>query len=162
MKIKKCKYCRILFSPVFSSLQQTCSVACALKYSKEKRKIKHDKLIDYLKPDKQIKKADALFQKKGKELYPRSIISEEPTEVIHHRIYKSQSNNLRYDFDNAIPLTVKEHDQIHNRKSGSLLLAEIDAIKGTKWLENLIKKSKVIKKFTNEYLENIIEKLKKE
>jgi len=158
IKQKKCKQCRTLFKPR-NTLQTCCSWICAIKYAREKKKIKHQKLVDYLKPEKQVKKADALFQKAGKLLYPKSIISGKSTEVIHHRIYKSQSNNLRYDFDNAIPLTVKEHDQLHNRKSGSLVLAQIDAVKGTKWLDNLIKKSRIIRKFTPEYIEKIIKKL---
>ena len=59
------------------------------------------------------RKADKLYQKAYIPTKPRSIVSGEPAEVLHHFIPKSQSNNLRYDPDNGIPLTNKEHCRHH-------------------------------------------------
>lgn len=107
--------------------------------------------------DRLRRKADALFQEVNKRLKPVSILSGKPTEVIHHRIRKSESNNLRYYLPNGVPLTDTEHKAIHNRGNSTEL--EIDAKMGEEWTKDLLEKRGVIVKLTDEYLEGIIKQL---
>ena len=104
------------------------------------------------------KRADQLFQIRGREKYPVSIISGEPTEVGHHFIPKSQSNNLRYDFDNYIPLTNKEHCR-HHLSGDPSIVSTIVLKRGSKWYDDLNLRRHIIRKHTKEYLEGIIESL---
>ena len=127
---------------------------------RQRKKIKHQKLLDYVKPDKQVRKSDALFQKAGKLKYPKSIISGEPTQVIHHWIFKSQATNTRYDLDdNAIPLTIVEHDIIHNRTKRSVLETQITLSKGEDWQRRILDKSTVFQKMNEEFVNNAIYRL---
>lgn len=105
-------------------------------------------------------RADHLFQIKCRELKPYSIISGEPTEVIHHFVLKSQSNNLRYSFDNGIPLTNKEHCR-HHLSGDPTIVATIVLKYGQKWFDKLQLKRHIIQKNTKEYLEGVIESLSK-
>ena len=59
------------------------------------------------------KECDTLMQEVGKLKYPRSLISDFPTNVMHHYVPKSVSSRLRYDWDNLIPLTNGEHNRLH-------------------------------------------------
>lgn len=102
-----------------------------------------------------IIKADKLYQIKLIALYPTSIISGKPTEVIHHFIYKSQSNNLRCDKDNGIPLTHKEHCQ-HHLSGDPAIVATIIKKKGQKWFDNLQLKRRIVCKLNKGYLLQII------
>ena len=104
------------------------------------------------------KKADKLFQVQLIKLMPRSIISGEPTEVIHHYIYKSQSNNLRYDIDNGIPLTNKEHCR-HHLSGDPSIVAGIIAVRGIEWHDSLQKKRRTICHLNKGYLQETITRL---
>lgn len=104
------------------------------------------------------KRADALYQIRCRELKPVSIISGEPTEVIHHFVPKSQSNNLRYDMSNGIPLTCGEHFR-HHTCGDPIIMSTIIAKNGLAWSNLLNKKRHIICKHTKEYLEGIIESL---
>jgi len=159
-KSKKCKSCGQEFIQ-YNSLQTRC-LKCLIKRVRERKLKKRKSFIQYIKPDKLKRKADRLFQKVGKKKFPRSIISGKPTEVIHHFIYKSSSNAVRYDWDNAIPLTNQEHQKIHENKNQGSITLEVVAKKGEEWQKRLLEKSKERVKLTESYLENIIEKLKEE
>lgn len=80
---------------------------------------------------------DTLFQSVGKRKFPKSIVSGKPTEVIHHFHPKHTSNVLRYDWDNAIPLTRGEHFEHHN-KSNPEIHAKVIKVKGWKWHDRLL------------------------
>jgi len=121
-----------------------------------KRKTTHK--VNHEEIEKLRDRADALFQIRGKEMFSVSIISGEPVQVIHHFIYKSQAKSLRYDFDNAIPLTNSEHCR-HHQSGDPTIVAEILRKKGLKWEEGLQKKRHLLTKHTKEYLESVIERL---
>jgi len=104
------------------------------------------------------KQADCLFQIRMKEKYPYSVLSGQPTEVIHHFVPKSQSNNLRYDEKNACPCTNGEHFRHHNVGDPSLSIAFIKD-RGQKWIDDLNFRRHQICKHTKQYLEEIINDL---
>ena len=158
-KTKICKYCGKEFR-AFSPLQQVCDYRCAMKLVKTKKKTKLQKMRKQagLENDRLRKKADALFQEVCKKLYPKSAIDNAPTEVIHHYIYKSDSHNTRYDTDNAVPLTVDQHYNIHNGKHKGTLNAQASIWLGEK-LQRLEQKSRITCKLSDEYLEEVIERL---
>lgn len=104
------------------------------------------------------KLADSLFQEAGKKLFPISVTGE-PTEVIHHFVPKSQSNNLRYDFLNACPSTNGWHYRHHYTSDPTLS----DAFRkkfGQKRIDYLTKQRHIPIKQTRERLEKVIEELK--
>ena len=158
VKKKKCKVCGDLF-PVFNSTQTVCSPKCALKLVKEQKEKKKASMYKISGRDieKLRHKADALYQQVGKKLHPKSILSGAPTQVIHHRIKKSESNNLRYYLPNGVPLTNIEHDSIHSR--GKSVELDIDAKMGNDWTNDLLEKRRIIRKLNKEYLEEVIEEL---
>ena len=108
---------------------------------------------------KLIKEADKLFQLKMIKLKPESIISGQPTEVIHHFVEKGQSKNLRYDGDNGIPLTNKEHCQ-HHLSGDPMIVITIKEKMGQKWLDDIQERRRIDCKFNIGYIKGIIEKLK--
>jgi len=148
MKTRICKGCGLPLLKPTSSLQSVHNYNCLKKWNKTKVKTKEQKLRKQagLDVDAQRRKCDALFQQVGKLLNPRSIISGDRTEVIHHRIKKSESNNLRYCLENGVPLTNTEHGSID--KGNSSIELEIDAKMGQKWLDFLNLKRRIIYKLT--------------
>jgi hypothetical protein len=107
---------------------------------------------------KLIEKADKLYQLKLIQEKPKSIVSGEPTEIIHHFIPKSQSNNLRYDEKNGVPLTHAEHFA-HHTKGDPEIVTTIVKVNGVKWYNDLQIRRRVICKLNVAYLKCIIEKL---
>ena len=102
-------------------------------------------------------RADALFQKSGKMMFPVSVTGE-PTEVIHHYVPKSQSNNLRYNFKNACPSTNGWHYRHHEYGDPTLS----DAFKkkfGQKRIDYLTEQRRINITHTEEYLNEVIEEL---
>lgn len=104
------------------------------------------------------KLADSLYQIRMKEKYPVSIISGLPVEVIHHYCPKSQSNNLRYDEINAIPLTNGEHFR-HHTCGDPIIISTILKKRGPEWEDDINLRRHIICKHTKEYLESVIERL---
>jgi hypothetical protein len=102
------------------------------------------------------KKADKLFQIKLISEKPFSIVSGEPTEVIHHFIPKSQSNDLRYDRNNGVPLTNKEHCS-HHLSGDSNIVATILKNYGQEWFDDLQSRRHIICKNNKERLLKVIE-----
>lgn len=82
------------------------------------------------------KEADKLYQEKYIREKPKSVVSGQPTEVIHHFIPKGQSNNLRYDEKNAVPLTHAEHFA-HHTKGDPEIVTKIVQFYGVKWYNDL-------------------------
>ena len=106
-----------------------------------------------------IKKADKLYQIKMIKEQPYSVISGEPTEVIHHFIPKGQSNSLRYNALNGVPLTNGEHCRHHKSGDPEIVLT-IEKTRGQEWVEYLQQTRRIICKFNIGYLNGIIEQLK--
>lgn len=106
------------------------------------------------------KKADKLYQIRMIEQNPVSIISGEPTEVIHHFVPKSQSNNLRYDPLNGVPLTHKEHCR-HHLSGDPRIVAGVIEKRGMDWYADLEKRRHIICKMNKGYLTEVINQLQK-
>lgn len=163
---RKCKECKEEFTQ-YTPLQTRCNT-CVLKkiyvkkptckpLPKPKKKVNHTTKIKREEISKLEKRADSLYQMAGKILFPVSITGE-PTEVIHHYIPKSQSNNLRYDFKNACPSTNGWHYRHH--RFGDPTLS--DAFKkkfGQKRIDYLTEQRRVNVKQSKERLEKIIGEL---
>lgn len=101
---------------------------------------------------------DKKMQIYGKQLFPKSILSGEPTQVMHHFFPKSVCARLRYDWDNLIPLTNGEHMRLHQSGDPSYEM-RIKEAKGDKWYESLIIKKREMIKVNKEYYEIVSEKL---
>ena len=104
-------------------------------------------------------KADKLYQIKYILENQRSLIGGDLTEVIHHVVPKSQSNNLRYDEKNGVPLTHKEHAR-HHLSGDPAIVAKILEVKGQAWFDDLQARRRIICKLNIGYLKAVIEKLK--
>lgn len=104
-------------------------------------------------------KCDALMQEKGKMLFPNSLISGLPTQVMHHFFPKSVSSFHRYNWNNLIPLTNGEHMRLH--QSGDPSYEEIiKSKKGQEWYDDLEKHKRDYIKINREYYEKVYEELK--
>jgi hypothetical protein len=98
---------------------------------------------------------DALMQKKGKELFPKSLLSGLSTQVMHHFFPKSVSSFHRYNWSNLIPLTNGEHMRLH--QSGDPQYEQkIIEIKGKKWYNELEKHKRDYTKINKAYYEEML------
>ena len=104
--------------------------------------------------------ADRLFQVGMLEKYPRSVISGQIAQVIHHFIPKSVSNRLRYDEKNGISLTNAEHCRLHQSPDPEIE-SRIIQIKGKKWLDYILKSKHQLIKTDVVYYEQVIRHLEK-
>jgi len=107
------------------------------------------------------KTCDKLFQQRGREKFSKSILSGQSTQVIHHLIAKSCSSALRYDWDNAIPLTNGEHYRLHRSGDPTYEWKIIKIKGGDEWYENLKKRGQKIMKINIGYYRNIFKELSK-
>lgn len=99
------------------------------------------------------------MQEIGQVLYPKSLVSGMPTEVMHHLVEKSVSAKLRYDWDNLIPLTNAEHDMAH---AGQKMKDRIIELKGGKeWFEKLQRKGRQLIRVNEEHYINVKKELTK-
>lgn len=96
-------------------------------------------------------KADRLLQLRYVKLNPICYVCGKPTQVMHHYVYKSHSNNLRYDPDNLISLCNSCHFK-HHWVGDSRIVATILRKKGFEWERNLNIKRYIIIKLNKEYL----------
>ena len=103
-------------------------------------------------------KADCLAQNRYKEKNPYCLVCGSPTSNMHHVIFKSQSNYLRYSEKNLVPLCMKCHFKLHNI-GDSEILGTIIKKKGMKWFDTLQQERHKIQKMNKGYLEGIIESL---
>src|SRR3990167_3541774 len=67
------------------------------------------------------KECDTLIQTLGRAKMPQCEVCGQPTQVIHHWIEMSRSNNLRYNWSNLIPLCNSCHAKIHNVFGNSIV-----------------------------------------
>ena len=82
-------------------------------------------------------KADKLFQEYLKEKHSLCLVCENYTTVIHHFIPKANSNALRYNIKNGIPLCQSCHYKVHTQPH---LIEPIICFKlGQEWYNDLIK-----------------------
>jgi len=107
------------------------------------------------------KECDKLFQEVGKLKYPKSIVSGLPTQVIHHYCPKSVSSMLRYDWDNAIPLTQGEHCRLH-QSGDPEINNKILLVKGLDWSIALRAKGRLYHKVNMEMYRQVKERLETE
>lgn len=103
------------------------------------------------------RKADKLLQ----EFYTQGncLVCNEPASCVHHYVPKGQSNNLRYDPPNLIPICQGCHFK-HHTVGDPHIHNTIERIRGQKWVDDLEKRRHEICKFNVGYLEEIIENLK--
>ena len=103
-------------------------------------------------------RADKLFHQAILKKHPNCLICGKPANCAHHYIPKSQSNNLRYDLDNGIPICMGCH--LRHHQAGDPRIAEIILEKkGKRWAESLHAKRRIICKMNKGYLTEVIEKL---
>jgi 5-methylcytosine-specific restriction endonuclease McrA len=104
------------------------------------------------------KKADKLLQEKFVKDNPYCLVCGKPTLCGHHFIHKSQSNFLRYDFDNLIPVCFSCHCKIHQSQDPEPT-DKIIRVKGQEWADNLYKRRRNIFKMNHGNLKEVIGKL---
>lgn len=100
-------------------------------------------------------KADRLLQQHYVPLNPNCIVCGGMTSEMHHVVYKSQSNALRYDPLNLVPLCKRCHCR-HHLSGDPNILATIIKIKGQSWFDELQSRRHNITKLNREYLLGII------
>jgi len=86
-------------------------------------------------------KCDKLLQEIGRLIYKKCLVCGRPMSCLHHYFPKSVAGNLRYHWENLIPLCASCHFRHHASQTPEIQ-NEINRIKGEEWLESL----KVIKK----------------
>jgi 5-methylcytosine-specific restriction endonuclease McrA len=101
-------------------------------------------------------KADRLLQEKYTQ--GNCICCNREAQVVHHVVYKSRSNFLRYDPSNLIPLCNICHDK-HHRTGDSAILASAVAKRGEAWLQDLQERRDISQKLTDEHLVEVIKQL---
>lgn len=103
-------------------------------------------------------KADRLFQEVCLKLNPRSMVSGEKAEVTHHFVPKSLCMALRYDTENGITLTNREHF-IHHSQGDPEIHQGMTANKPPEWFAHIKSKRQEIVSPTQEWYQEQIEKL---
>lgn len=105
-------------------------------------------------------KADKIIQELGREMYKKCLVCDNKQTVMHHYYPKSSAGNLRYHWENLIPLCQGCHFRLHN--SDPRIQNAINKTKGQDWLDDLNEaKKQFIKCDTVSYYKDIINKLKK-
>lgn len=103
--------------------------------------------------------ADKLLQSKLTSENPNCIVCGGQTSCMHHVVFKSQSNALRYNILNLVPICSKCHTRLHF-SGDPAILGTIIKVKGLDWFDELQKiRHTTICKHTKEYLESVIERL---
>ena len=105
------------------------------------------------------KQCDKEMQIKGKMLYPKSIVSGLPTEVMHHFIPKSVSSALRYYWLNLIPLTNAEHCRLHQSPDPSIEMTIYQRMGGDNWWKALQVEQKKEMRINRAYYEGVFKEL---
>lgn len=104
---------------------------------------------------------DKLMQIIGKKKYPKSLLSGEPTQVMHHFFPKSVSSFHRYNWNNLIPLTNGEHMRLHQSGDPTYEYRIIE-IMGDDWYENLAKHKRDYVKVNVAYYQQVFQELSTE
>lgn len=105
-----------------------------------------------------VTEADRLLQEKYVALFPECLVCGSQTSEMHHFVPKSQSNNLRYDPFNLIPLCRRCHARHHLSGDPSIVSTIIEK-KGFAWNDDLQLRRHTICKTNKGYLETVIEAL---
>ncbi len=168
MKLKKCKACKALFTPIYSTTQNTCSVQCAVKlandkksedWKKRKSKLKSDlmTLQDYLKIAQMVFNKFIRLRDHGKEC----ISCGQPPKKANAGHYFSQGghSSVRFDEDNVH----LQCEPCNSFLSGNLLKYQIGIEKriGGERLIELHSRAHEVKKWTIEELKKITEAYRK-
>lgn len=96
-------------------------------------------------------KCDGLLTPIIKQIFPRCLLCNNPTQVAHHHVHKSKSTRLRYELSNLINLCHKCHLALHHNES--YYASRIVKIKGLAWFEDLEKmKQETVKADVTFYL----------
>ena len=104
-------------------------------------------------------KADKLIQETGRLIYKKCLVCNKPMSCLHHYYPKSTAGNLRYNWNNLIPLCQGCHFRLHN--GDPRIQNVINEEKGKEWLEDLdAEKRRFIKCDSVAYYKNMVEKLK--
>lgn len=105
-------------------------------------------------------KCDKKIQELGREVYKQCLVCGKPMSCLHHYYPKSSAGNLRYNWENLIPICQGCHFRLHN--GDPRIQNTINEVKGKEWLENLNQaKRSFIKCDTISYYKETLEKLKK-
>lgn len=103
-------------------------------------------------------KCDKLLTPIIKILYPYCLLQGSQncahvTQVAHHHVHKSQSNRLRYEIPNLIPLCNACHMMLHANES--YWASKIVQIRGLAWFEELERmKNELVKTDIHWYIDN--------
>lgn len=116
-----------------------------------------DKKVKKISLKKLRSKADGLLTPLTIKKYKWCLLCRNLTQVAHHYIKKSESNRLRYEIDNLIPLCTSCHCALHNHET--IYGNRIVKIKGQSWHDNLISLKQQYIKVDRTYYENAITKL---
>ena len=106
---------------------------------------------------KLMKKCDRLYQEIGRKMYGHL----KDYSCLHHIVRKSQGINTRYDFENGMPVTMKEHCLIHQAQDCKIE-GEYILYKGKKWFDDLQKRRRILITNKTKFLQDSFEELKKE
>jgi len=107
------------------------------------------------------KKADKLYQQVGMMRYGWCEICGKTADCIHHYFPKSIASVLRYDIDNAIPICISCHLNIHKKNDPSMN-AGILSRRGLDWHNDLSRKRSATIKTNVSYYRSIIEDLEEQ
>jgi 5-methylcytosine-specific restriction endonuclease McrA len=103
-------------------------------------------------------KCDKLIQELGRQTYKDCLVCGKPYSCLHHYYPKSSAGNLRYHWENLIPLCAGCHLQHHCGLPD--IQNKINKIKGEQWLTELRKsKQQDFKSNTLAYYKETYEKL---
>jgi hypothetical protein len=122
-------------------------------------------MIKKLKKQKKIslrrlqKLCDRELQEAGRRIYSSCLVCGKPMSCLHHFYPKSMSSNLRYDWENCVPLCVGDHFSHHNGNPD--IHSYVIKIKGEQWLCDLKAKRSIFVKPNRQYYEEILRNLKK-
>ena len=103
-------------------------------------------------------KADKLLQELVRSVYNKCLVCDGQISCGHHYYPKSSAGNLRYHFNNLIPICQGCHFRHHN--GDPRIQNTINEEKGQEWLDSLNEaKKEYIKCNTKEYYKSICNKL---
>lgn len=103
------------------------------------------------------KKCDKELQIKGRELYDSCEICGKPISCLHHFFPKSVSANLRYDWDNLIPICQGCHMRHHQAGDPKIHATVIEKRGGLKWYNDLAKRSRELIRINQGYYKGVLE-----
>ena len=103
-------------------------------------------------------KADRLLQLVYVPLNPKCLICGDKTSEMHHFVQKSQSNYLRYNESNLVPLCRRCHSR-HHLSGDSSIVTKIIEIKGLDWANKLQEDRHKIFKLNRAFLDYVIASL---